>query len=103
MWEVTWFNPPYNLNVQTNVGRKFLFLVKEHFKKGCKIDETGFNLSKVLNIHTVKISYSTTNNIARHIVKHNNKALNQVKKAEALPCNCRKLPCPLDGNCGVGP
>ena len=26
---VTWFNPPYNLNTQTNVGRKFLNLVKE--------------------------------------------------------------------------
>ena len=101
--EVTWFNPPFNLNVQTNVGRKFLYLVKEHFKKGGKIDETGFSLSKVLNIHTVKLSYSTTNNIARHIVKHNNKALNQVKKPEVIPCNCRKLPCPLEGNCGAGP
>ena len=51
-------------------------LVKKHFKKGGKIDQTGFNLSKILNTHTVKLSYSTTNNIARHIVKHNNTAEN---------------------------
>ena len=100
---VTWFNPPYNLNTQTNVGRKFLNLVKKHFKKGGKIDATGFNLSKVLNIHTVKLSYSTTSNMARHIIKHNNKALNQGEKFEQQRCNCRKFPCPLDGNCGVGP
>ena len=41
--------------------------------------------------------------MARHIIKHNNKALNQGEKFEQQRCNCRKFPCPLDGNCGVGP
>ena len=100
--QVTWFNPPYNLNVKTNVGTKFLSLVKKHFKKGGKIDETGFNISKILSTHTVKLSYSTTSNIARHIVKHNNKVLNPGKKRPPEKCNCRNQ-CPLDGNCGIGP
>ena len=79
-------------------------LVKKHFKKGGKIDQTGFNLSKILNIHTVKLSYSTTNNIARQIVKHNNKALKQNEKLEQKKCNCKiKNMCPFDGDCGVGP
>ena len=103
--QVTWFNPPFNLNVRVDIGKKFLNLVKKHFKKGGKIDQTGLNLSKILNAHTVKLSYSTTNNIARHIVKHNNKALNQEKKQGQQKCNCsrKKDPCPLDGDCGVGP
>ena len=102
--QVTWFNPPFNLNVRTDIGKKFLNLVKKHFKKGGKIDQTGFNLSKILNIHTVKLSYSTTNNIARQIVKHNNKALKQNEKLEQKKCNCRiNNPCPFDGDCGVGP
>ena len=102
--QVTWFNPPFNLNVRVDIGKKFLNLVRKHFKKGGKIDQTGLNLSKILNVHTVKLSYSTTNNIARHIVKHNNKALNQEKKQEQRKCNCgRKYACPLDGDCGVGP
>ena len=28
---VVWFNPPYSLNVQTNVGREFLNLLDKHF------------------------------------------------------------------------
>ena len=102
--QVTWFNPPFSLNVQTDIGKKFLNLVKKHFKKGGKIDRTGFSLSKILNVHTVKLSYSTTNNVARHIVKHNSKVLNEGKKQEQRKCNCgRKYACPLDGDCGVGP
>ena len=101
--QVTWFNPPYNLNVATNVGKKFLGLVKKHFRKGGKIDETGFNLSKILNVHTVKLSYSTTSNVARHIIKHNHKALNQETRPVQEICNCRKYPCPLNGDCGIGP
>ena len=102
--QVTWFNPPFNLNVKTDIGKKFLNLVKKHFKKGGKIDQTGLNLSKILNVHTVKLSYSTTNNVARHIVKHNNKVLKQNKKQEQKKCNCKKDDvCPLDGDCRVGP
>ena len=30
---VIWFNPPYSMNVQTNIGREFLNLVNKHFPK----------------------------------------------------------------------
>ena len=29
--DVTWFNPPFSLNVTTNVGEEFMKLVKQHF------------------------------------------------------------------------
>ena len=85
-------------NVKTNVGKKFLGLIKKYFIKGGKIDETGFNLSKILNVHTVKLSYSTTSNISRHLVKHNHKVLNQETRPAQETCTCRKYPCPLDGD-----
>ena len=30
---IIWFNPPYSINVETNVARRFLNLVKKHFSK----------------------------------------------------------------------
>ena len=30
---IIWFNPPYSLNIQTNIGREFLNLVGKHFPK----------------------------------------------------------------------
>lgn len=32
--DVIWFNPPYSTTVKTNVGAKFLYLVKKHFPEG---------------------------------------------------------------------
>ena len=29
-----WYNPPWSINVRTNVERKFLHLIDKHFKKG---------------------------------------------------------------------
>ena len=31
---VNWFNPPFSLNVATNVGREFLKLIDKHFPPG---------------------------------------------------------------------
>ena len=28
---ITWFNPPYNLDVKTNIAAKFLSMVRKHF------------------------------------------------------------------------
>ena len=30
---ISWFNPPYDLTVKTNIGKKTLMLVDKHFKK----------------------------------------------------------------------
>ena len=51
--KVIWFNPPYSLNVKTNIGKVFLKLVRKH----CPIPQ---KLSKIFNLNTIKISYSST-------------------------------------------
>ena len=96
--KVTWFNPPFNLDVETNIAAKFLKMVTRHFPK-------GHPLNKIFNRHTLKVSYSTTRNIAKHISKHNNTVINRNKPEEEKKlCNCR-IPtnCPLNGECLQGP
>ena len=96
--KVTWFNPPFNLNVKTNIAAKFLRMVTRHFPK-------GHPLHKIFNRHTLKVSYSTTKNIAKHISKHNNSVINKSNpEKQKKKCNCRtKADCPLRGECQEGP
>ena len=103
---VTWFNPPFSKNVATNIGAKFLQLVDVHFPRGS-------TLHKVCNRNTLKVSYSTTKNMKKHIASHNPKVLKEhQEQKEALTaarkgqkvqkklCNCRKPEdCPVEGRC----
>ena len=34
---IIWFNPPFNINVSTNVAKRFLNLIEQHFPKSNKI------------------------------------------------------------------
>ena len=63
---IIWFNPPYSMNVQTNIGREFLNLVSKHFPK-------KHRYNKIFNKNTVKVSYSCTDNLQTIIKKHNRK------------------------------
>ena len=92
--DIIWYNPPFNLAVRTNVGRKFLSLIDKHFPKSSK-------LRKILNRNTVKISYSCTKNIKAIIQTHNAKIINSDKVSTNLKrCNCQKKDrCPLQNNC----
>ena len=96
-WPVQiWFNPPFSLNIRTNVGKKFLQLVDKYFPKDGKFGKT-------LNRHTLKLSYSCLNNLAKEISTHNNKVL---QEHEMIPpnqsgCNCRRIECPLENHCLV--
>ena len=65
---IIWFNPPYSMNVQTNIGREFLNLVSKHFPK-------KHRYNKIFNKNTVKVSYSCTDNLQTIIKKHNRKIL----------------------------
>ena len=67
--KVTWFNPPWSHNVKTNVGKKFLDIIKETFPN-------THPLHKYCNRNTIKISYRCMNNMKREISRHNNKILN---------------------------
>ena len=96
--KITWFNPPFSKNSQTNIGEKFLKLIDKNFP-------ASHPLSKVINRNTVKISYKCMPNMKKAIGRHNNNVLKkQDEEQEQEPgCNCtgRCGPCPLNGACLV--
>ena len=53
-----------------------------------------------MNRNTVKVSYSTTPNVAKFISGRNAKLLASEKQVQDKKCSCRKnTACPLDGKC----
>ena len=96
--KIIWFNPPYSLNVSTNVGREFLELVDKHFPK-------GHSLHSIINRNTVKVSYRCLPNMGRKLACHNSKILKNFANPQPKPqakCNCqksRKEECPVPGGC----
>ena len=98
--KVTWFNPPFNASVLTNIGKSFLKLIDKHFPKNHKYN-------KIFNKQTVKLSYSCCPNVQAIISQHNRKLLAEhsvlttPEDTNSQPmCNCRQPAlCPLSGNC----
>ena len=92
---VTWFNPPYSMDVATNVAREFLELVDKHFPPGNP-------LHSICNRSTLKVSYRCLPNMGSVIARHNSKILrsaNPQPKPKAT-CNCQNKPeCPVPGEC----
>ena len=91
---IIWFNPPYNSAVKTNIGKKFLQLLKTHFP-------IHHRLHKIFNNNNIKLSYSCMPNIENIISNHNKTILNSTDpQTSTPPCNCRnKNKCPLNGKC----
>ena len=90
-----WYNPPFDLQVQTNLGKEFLKLIDKHFPRHHK-------LNKILNRNTVKISYSCLPNIGSLISSHNKKILRKIERTNERErnCNCMESEnCPLNGEC----
>ena len=96
--KVTWFNPPFSKNVKTNVGKKFLAIIKETFPK-------THTLHKICNTNTIKLSYRCMNNMKREVSRHNNKLLNDGNNngaaAQTYKCSC--LPLKHPDTCKVFP
>ena len=93
--KVLYFNPPYSINVKTNIGARFLRLLDQHFPPGSP-------LHPLLNRTKVKLSYRCLPNLKTQIAKHNFKILNQVKNDPPPRCNCQDpSTCPLPGKCTV--
>ena len=93
--DITWYNPPFDSNVKTNLGRKFLHIVDKCFKE-------NHPLHKIFNRHTLKLSYSCMPNMKSIISSHNKHVLSNANAPTPQPdtCNCRKKPdCPLEGKC----
>ena len=72
-----YFNPPYNHTVTTNIGKEFLALLNKCFPPGNP-------LRKIFNRNNVKISYSTTPNMAQIISGNNAKILNNKKEEKSF-------------------
>ena len=89
---ITWFNPPFNLNVKTNIGKCFFTIMNECFPENHK-------LRKIFNRNTLKISYSCMPNVKNSLDAHNKKQLEEPHQL-LRTCNCRdRTNCPLDGTC----
>ena len=94
---VTYFNPPFALNVQSNIGKEFLDLVRKFPKNNI--------LSRIVNTNNIKLSYRTTKNMESQVALHNNRILQT--EDDRLPpprCNCRaalKPVCPMPNYCTV--
>eukprot|EP00116_Pleurobrachia_bachei_P002966 sb/3463228/ len=99
--KVLWYNPPYSVTVETDIGRRFLHLIDRHFPP-------SHPLHKILNRNSVKVSYSCMKNMDRIIKAHNKNLVSKHVRADnpepisPRTCNCtRGNLCPLDGNCLV--
>ena len=98
--KMTWFNPPFSKNVKTNIGANFLKIIDSCFP-------VGHPLHRILNRHTVKVSYRTMPNMAQIVSRHNIKTVKQLQPptaAEAKTCSCPKAvrssgSCPMRGQC----
>ncbi|KAL9965170.1 hypothetical protein ACROYT_G028933 [Oculina patagonica] len=96
--KIVWYNPPWDANVKTNLGRKFLNIIDRCFP-------SGHPLHKIFNKHTLKLSYSCMPNMKSIISSHNKAVLSGFHQSQTTQtcnkeCNCRKKDqCPLDGKC----
>ena len=92
---ITWFNPPYSMNVSTCIGAKFLRIIDTCFPP-------SHVLHKIINRNTIKVSYRCMPNVNQLLSRHNAKITKQGDEPESPPgCNCQGGPdvCPLDGQC----
>ena len=91
--KIIWFNPPYNMEVVSNLGKEFFKLLKKNFPS-----ETP--LHKIFNKNCVKLSNSCMPDINGIINKSNIAKLNKEKNKLIAKCNCRdKVKCLLEGKC----
>ena len=88
------FNPPYN-SVKTNVGKKFLALIKKNFPHNhFKV------LSDIQQELTQTQLYCCTPNMGNIIKQYNAKVSKEKVAVNYRQCNCRvKQNCPLNGKC----
>ena len=107
---ITWFNPPYSIYIDLNVGDLFISAVER-----CLASNPL--LTKILNKNTMKVSYICGPNIESIISTHNKKVLMETEEGPSTHrkwenrrkgakrrdlgkcCNCTKFDCPVGGRC----
>ena len=62
--QIIWFNPPYSVNIKTDVGKLFMRLIDKHFPCHHKYH-------KPFNRNNVKLSYNCMPSMKNVIQKHN--------------------------------
>ena len=89
---IIWFRPPWSDSIATNVGGKFLQILRKRFPKENP-------LGKLFNKNNVKISYGCLPNMNNIIAGHNIKL--QTENITENGCNCRVgiSECPVNGRC----
>ena len=89
---IIWFCPPWSDIIATNIGGRFLKILRKWFPK-------ENILNKLFNKNTVKISYACLPNINSFITARNMKLQNNSSSASI--CNCRGgvIVCPVNGRC----
>ena len=94
--DILWYNPPWNDQVSTNIGKKFLELIDKHFGPA-----SGSPLTYHLNRQKVKISYSCMPNLYSNISSMNQNIINPEKNLKLKGCNCTGGvdSCPMNGHC----
>ena len=93
--QIIWFNPPYSVNVKTNINRIFLRLIDKHFPQ--------HKYHKLFNRKNIKISYSCLPKMASVILNHDTSLLKDPTPTDIKECNChQKTECPLDKKCLTG-
>ena len=91
------YNPPFSSNVQTNLGKSFLKIVRQCFP-------TSHPLRKIFNTNTLKLSYSCLPNVGNNKKKpqktRESNSKKEMQEHQPKTCNCRKTnQCPLNGKC----
>ena len=95
---ITWFNPPYDMWVKTDVARIFLLLIDKHFP-------SGHILHSTINRTTIRVSYKCMPSLGAIIARHNSKILKGaegVQQKRQSDCNCqisKREKCPVPGEC----
>ena len=80
---IIWFNTPFSQNAKINIGQMFLKLIKEDF-------QNHHCLHKILNLSTIKLSYSCMSNMSSFIKQHSRNILSSPPNSEERSCNFRK-------------
>ena len=57
---IIWYNPPYSMNVKTNIGKTFLKLLQKHFPP-------THSMYTIFNKNNIRVSYSCFPNMGSTI------------------------------------
>ena len=81
--KIIWFNPPYGVNIKTNVVKLFMRLIDKHLSRHHKFH-------KLFKRNDIKISYSYMPSMKNVIQKHNSKVMEDPKPTNNKTCSCRQ-------------